>query len=325
MSFSGKKGQSVYQRLACGLVLALPLVVASASTTEALVQGVAHDALFTINFDGNSGIAAGVPGRVLFSSDAGKSWTSDKTFPTPLAVLGADMKAGRSVTVGQMGTIYIREGNSVWRKSESGTTERLMNVSLNSKGLAVAVGGFGTVIKSADGGTTWTSIAPDWKPYLNPDQVDQGIQPHVSAVQVGEDGAITVAGEFSLILRSTDGGATWKQIYKNSPAIFALELRADGIGYAVGQDGFALRTTNGGATWTQLQGTGKAILLGVRSIGSKLVISGMHDMLVSADDGQSFQHVQSPDVLSAWYTGVAVAGGNFYAVGHNGRIVRVNN
>lgn len=292
--------------------------------TEALVQGVAHDALFSINFDGASGIAVGAPGRVLLSGDAGKSWIPDKTFPTPLAVLGGDVKSARSVVVGQMGTIFTREGTGAWKKAESGTTERLMNVSLNSQGLAVAVGSFGTVLKSTDGGATWQAVTMDWKPYLNPDQVEQGIQPHMSAVQVGENGAITIAGEFSLILRSTDGGATWKQFYKNSPTIFALELRADGVGYAVGQDGFVLRTADGGSTWTQMEGAGKAILLGVRSSGPKLVISGMHDMVVSTDDGKSFRHVQSADVQGAWYEGVAVANDIFYAVGHNGRIVRVN-
>lgn len=325
MNFFGNDRLNMRRQLLMGIMLALPVVVNAAAPTEALVQGVVHDAMFTINFDGNAGIAAGAPGRVLFSGDAGKTWAADKSFPTPLAVLGADIKGSHTVTVGQMGTVFTREGKTAWKKAESGTTERLMNVSLNTKGLAVAVGAFGTVIKSADNGATWTPITLDWKPYLSEDQVNQGIQPHISAVQVNEDGVITIAGEFSLILRSADGGTTWKQLYKNSAAIFALELRADGVGYAVGQDGFALRTADGGVTWTQLTGTGKAILLGVRSSGSKLVISGMHDMLTSADDGKTFSHVQSPDVQGAWYTGVAEASGSFYAVGHNGRIVRVAN
>ncbi|HVT34799.1 MAG TPA: YCF48-related protein [Nevskiaceae bacterium] len=297
---------------------------AAAAPTEALVTGVAHDALFTINFDGQNGIAGGAPGRVLATHDGGKSWTSDKTFPSPLAVLGADVKGERTLAVGQMGTIFLREGSGAWKKIDSGSTERLMNVSLNSHGRAVAVGSFGTVLKSDDGGASWASIAPEWKPYLTADQSDQGIQPHMSAVQVGEDGVITIAGEFSLILRSEDGGKSWKQAYKNEPSIFALQLRGDGVGYAVGQDGFIARSADGGKSWMPLTGAGKAILLGVGSDGSHVVIAGMHDMLASDDDGKSFHHVQSEDVQSAWYAGVAVAGGVFYGVGHNGRIVKIN-
>ena len=148
---------------------------AAIAPTEALVTGVAHDALFTINFDGAAGIAGGAPGRVLNTADGGKTWSPDKTFPSPLAVLGADVNGERAIAVGQMGTVFVREGKAAWKKIDSGSAERLMNVSLNSKGLAVAVGSFGTVIKSSDGGNTWSAIPPDWKPYLTADQADQGI------------------------------------------------------------------------------------------------------------------------------------------------------
>ena len=314
-------------KLSASLAVAALVVTvgaAAAAPTEALVQGVAHDALFTINFDGDTGIVGGAPGRVLSTSDGGATWVPDKNFPSPLAVLGADVRGARAIAVGQMGTIFVRDDKNAWKKSDSGTTERLMNVSLNSKGQAVTVGSFGTVLESTDGGASWHSMAPDWKPYLTSDQADQGIQPHMSAVHVGEDGAITIAGEFSLILRSADHGKTWKQLYKNSASIFALELRGDGAGYAVGQDGFMVRTADGGKTWTPLAGAGKAILLGVRSDGAKVVVAGMHDMLASSDDGKTFHHVQSEDVQSAWYSGVGVARGVFYGVGHSGRIVRIN-
>jgi photosystem II stability/assembly factor-like uncharacterized protein len=297
---------------------------AQAAGTEALVSGVPHDALFAINFDGNAGIVGGAPGKIFDTRDGGKSWTADKTFPTPLAVLGADLKGDRAIAVGQMGFVYVRAGGAGWKKVESGTTERLMNVSLNGKGVAVAVGAFGTVIKSSDAGETWQAIPPDWKSYLTADQIDQGIQPHMSAAHVGNDGVITIAGEFSLILRSSDGGKTWTAANKGEPTVFALDLRDDGVGYAVGQDGLTLRSSDGGATWARLPSASKANLLGVRSSGATVVVTAMHDMIASADDGQSWRHVQTPDVQASWYSGVAVAGGTLIAVGHTGRIIKIN-
>ncbi|HZP12636.1 MAG TPA: YCF48-related protein [Nevskiaceae bacterium] len=312
--------------LVAGMLIAACAQAQAAGTagTEALVSGVPHDALFAVNFDGANGIVAGAPGKIFDTHDGGKTWKADTSFPTPLAVLGADLKGDRAIAVGQMGLVFVRDGGNGWKKIDAGTTERLMNVSLNSKGVAVAVGSFGTVIKSEDGGQTWAAIPPDWKPYLTTDQVEQGIQPHMSAAHVGEDGVITIAGEFSLILRSSDGGKTWTAVNKGEPTVFALDLRGDGVGYAVGQDGLILRTADGGATWTKLAAASKANLLGVRSTGNTLVVTAMHDMIASTDSGQSWRHVQTPDVLAAWYSGVAVADGTLIAVGHTGRIIKIN-
>ena len=303
-------------------VLAAP---AAPEPVVTLAQGVAHDALFAIAIDGAQGIAAGVPGKIMESTDSGKTWSAGKALPTPLAMLGIDLKDGHAVAVGQMGSVYVRDGQGEWSKAETGTSERLMNVALNRQGQAVAVGAFGTVLRSADFGRSWQPVVMDWKPFLNADQADQGIQPHLSAVQVGEDGAITVAGEFSLILRSSDQGASWTALNRGEAAIFAMDLRSDGIGYAVGQDGLILRSSDGGASWTALPpDSSKSNLLGVRSVGDQVVVSAMHDMLTSRDGGQSWQRLRSPDVQAGWYSGVAVGGQSFMTVGHTGRIIRVN-
>ncbi len=305
-------------------VLSTAAFAAPTSAIELKSQGVAHDALFAIAFDGANGIAAGAPGKIMSSKDSGESWTADEKFPTPLAMLGVDIKGERAIAVGQMGAICVRTTRSGWTKVASGSTERLMNVAFNRRGLAVAVGAFGTVLKSSDYGNSWTPVMVDFKPFLGADQVDQGIQPHFSAVSVGDDGVITIAGEFSLILRSADAGASWTALHKGEPAIFALELRADGVGYAVGQDGLILRSSDGGANWAQMSNASKANLLGVRSAGSRAVASAMHDMLTSTDDGHTWKNLTAPDVQAGWYSGVGVTGNRFMTVGFTGRIVQVN-
>lgn len=304
-----------------------PAPAATPIPTRTLLQGVAHDALFAVAFDGANGIAGGAPGRVLRSADAGRTWQAETAFPSQLAVLGVALRDGRTLAVGQMGTIHRHEGQGAWAAADSGTKERLMSVSLNGAGLAIAVGAFGTLLKSTDAGRTWRTLALDWTPYLGEDQVAQGIQPHLFAVQVSEQGTIAIAGEYSLILRSSDGGATWTAVHRgggDAAGIFALDLRADGIGYAVGQDGLVLRSSDGGLRWAPLATMTKANLLGVSSAGDRVVISAMHDMLASGDGGASWRRVQSPDVQSGWYSGIGVTGDAFVAVGHAGRVIKVN-
>jgi photosystem II stability/assembly factor-like uncharacterized protein len=286
-----------------------------------LVKGTMHEALFAIAFDQDAGVAVGAAGAILSTADGGKTWKPLASAPTQLSLLGVDIRQQRQIAVGQMGLVLLNEAGGGWQKMDTGTTERLFAVSTNSKGLTAAVGSFGTVLKSADGGHTWAAVAPDWTSHA-----EEGMQPHLYAVNVDEQGAITIAGEFGLILRSTDGGTNWKPVSRGDASIFALELREDGVGYAVGQDGIVLRTNDGGVRWSVVQVPTKAILLGVHSTSDgHIVMTGMREMLTSDDDGKTWKHSTDPNIAASWFSGVdqAGAGSPILAVGHTGQIIRV--
>ncbi|MGH8506034.1 MAG: WD40/YVTN/BNR-like repeat-containing protein [Stenotrophobium sp.] len=291
-----------------------------ATDVQAAYSGTAHDALFSIAFNGSNGYAVGTAGELLHSNDAGKDWTLVKA-PTLRALLGVAACAGHTIAVGQEGIIVVSDGNGQWHKVPSGTSNRLFSVSVNPAGYAVAVGAFGTILKSQDGGQTWSSIAPDWTSYT-PD----GAQPHLYAVALDDKGGITLAGEFGLILRSSDSGASWKVLHKDEASLFALDIRPDGTGFAVGQSGTVLKTTDGGATWSDIKVDSSANLLGVSTgANGHVVITGMHDMLISDDDGASFRHVDDAGVRAAWYQGIARSSPDApaYATGHSGQIIRI--
>jgi photosystem II stability/assembly factor-like uncharacterized protein len=287
------------------------------------VNGTAHSALFSVAFDGASGIAVGAMGQMMLSQDAGRSWQTVTPAPTDKCLLGVAIGGGRALAVGQSGLIVVRDAKGAWQEVASGTEERLFAVGFNDAGTAAAVGSFGTILLSLDRGATWTSVAPAWAEGFS----DQGMEPHLYDVTVAVDGAITVAGEFGLILRSTDAGATWAVLHKGEASLFALDLRDDGVGYAVGQGGTILRTTDGGALWSDVASGSTANLLGVGS-GPEggVVVTAMRDMLASAD-GLAWRRIESSDFGSAWYSGVSItgagAGRSVLVVGHSGRIVRI--
>jgi hypothetical protein len=296
---------------------------AAGSPIAPVVTGTAHQALFAIAFAGDTGVAVGAAGQILQSADAGKSWQAASAVPTENALLGVAAGPGRAIAVGQSGVVLVRDAKGTWQPGTSGTDERLFAVDFNADGVAAAVGAFGKILRSADGGSTWTSVAPSWVEGYT----DQGLEPHLYDVAVAPDGAITCVGEFGLVLRSDDGGQSWSVLHKGDASLFALDVTGAGIGYAVGQGGVILRTTDGGATWSDVPSGSTANLLGVRSAADgRVYVTAMRDMLAS-DDGLAWRRIEWGDFGSAWYSGVSVTGSgtaqSALVVGHSGRIVRI--
>jgi len=295
------------------------------SQVETIVTGTAHQALFAVAFEGKRGTAVGAGCQILLTDDGGKKWNaSNASGLTSLSLLGVDVAGGTGIAVGQDGLVLIEDAADHWQKVDAGTHERLFAVSVNAGGTAVAVGAFGTIVRSIDHGHTWQSIAPaDIAQYS-----DQGAQPHLYAVTVADRGTITVVGEFGLVLRSEDGGAHWKAMHKGEASLFALDLHPGRPGFAVGQSGTVLRSTDGGSTWMGLKSNSTANLLGVSSdANGKVIVTGMDTMLRSGDGGATWSHIDWGDFGSAWYAGVQLVDSSpetAILVGHAGRILRMS-
>ena len=302
-----------------------------------LTQATPHDRLFSLVFNGSNGLAVGDRGALVSSTDGGKTWTRS-TAPTELALLDVASSGTHTIAVGQMGLILVREGQGEWKKVESGTQQRLLRVSVNAQGTAYAVGAFGTLIKSTDGGQTWASAAPDWGKIFDTGRADGAAsrdEPTNYIVRVGDDGSIIVGGEYCTLLRSTDGGANWQLVFsqksedgRNSPTIFSMSIRKDGIGYAVGQSGFIAQTKDSGATWTELPTPTKGNLFGVDSFpDGQVVIIGQRVGMRSRDQGQTFQPITGLDLNLNWYTSLGhsdqAAAGETLGVGHSGRVIKL--
>ena len=281
-------------------------------------KGIAHDALYDICFNQNAGLAVGVAGTMFETDDGGKDWRPG-TPVTQSALLGVDCNASWPIAIGQSGTILIRRDGK-WQAAKSGTDARLLSVSVNNAGLAFAVGGFGAVLRSADGGQSWEPIAFDWQELLG-----DILEPHIYDVEVSETGVVTIVGEFELVMRSSDGGDTWEIMHKGDSSIFAIELNDDGSGYAVGQEGKVLHTTDGGNTWEVGSVGSNANLLDVLTDWEGTVhITGIRTLLRSSDSGKTWAAIDAGDITSRWYQSLGISGsGNVFLVGHSGRIVQI--
>lgn len=296
---------------------------------KTLQQGIAHSSFFGISFDAGKGVAVGGGGAIYESADAGSTWKKVDHKLTELALLSVDRRGTHTVAVGQMGVVMINDAGK-WTKVDSGDPSRLFSVSVNSAGLAVAVGEFGKVLKSEDGGRTWASTAPDWSAFADQESFGTG-EPSIYASYVAESGEVTIAGEFGVMLRSTDRGASWKvlrPVTPGVPTIFAMYLvpAAEGTSYAVGQEGELLTSADGGVSWTRCTMATKANFLGVTAAADgKVVVTGMRVMMRSANGGLSWEAVEEGDTTTDWYQAVRTeaSSGRVIAVGHSGRIIQV--
>lgn len=313
-------------RMKLGVMFAMALAGSASGLTYAavpsiapVVQGTAHQALFAVAFEGQIGHAVGAAGEVQTTEDGGKTWKQTR-LPTDMALLGIHMDAQRSIAVGQVGTMFRKAADGSWEKIDSGTEKRLFNVDANSSGLVVAVGEFGTIVLSQDGGSSWHTLSLDWMQL----GTDGGAEPHLYDVSISEEGRVTVVGEFGMVLRSDDQGRSWSVKSRGAASLFAIQIRDDGKGYAVGQDGYVLKTDDRGDTWTCLDTGRKSIFTGIHSTpDGHVTLMAMRDMVTSEDGGATWTPVENPEVTTLWYVSVASPGDVLYAVGQSGRIIKI--
>src|SRR5512137_1570489 len=142
--------------------------------------------------------------------------------------------------------------SSSWVVQTSPTSERLRGVSAASDTVAWASGNNGTVVRTTDGGATWTHVVVPGAESLDFRDIEA----------FGADTAYMLAigpGDKSRIYKTTDGGKTWALQFTNPDArafYDALAFWDEQHGIAVGDpvDGrfTILRTADGGTTWTRV-------------------------------------------------------------------------
>ncbi|WP_284450021.1 WD40/YVTN/BNR-like repeat-containing protein [Spongiibacter tropicus] len=333
MSFSSKRNYLLKFKIAiCGIFFSI-----CAHAGELLVAHTPTDRLYDIDISGSHGYAVGEAGLLMETSDSGKSWSEIDT-PTTLALTSVAVTENGAVAVGQLGEVIVNVDWSGWKKVGSSSRMRLLGVDMNSEGLAVAVGAFGTLLRSVDHGVTWKSIQPDWAPLYDSGAGDTAVirdEPTNYVVQVLEDGRILIGGEYGQILTSVDRGESWNVIYRHTeegdviaPTFFDSKFYGN-TGYVTGQSGTVLISQDKGMTWKALKTPTQSSLfaIGGDEAGNIFAI-GQRVAVVSKNYGKSWKTFNALDISLNWYSGISITevsdSERVTAVGHGGRIISVN-
>lgn len=193
----------------------------------------------------------------------------------------------------------------------------LFSVQMIDTSVAVAVGYYGTILRTVNGGTNWK------RQQGNVFGID-----YLRGVSFTDPQSGTAIGPYGKIIRTDDGGATW--INQINPAPFtslkAVQFTSVVTGTAVGNVGTILRTTNSGETWTR-QPTGLNVVLDALAFidFATGVVVGEQGIILYTNDGGATWTRQYTGNSSGLY-GVAIAGANtIVAVGDSGVILHSTN
>jgi photosystem II stability/assembly factor-like uncharacterized protein len=175
--------------------------------------------------------------------------------------------------------------------------------------LGLAVGDGGLILRTTDGGQSWSEVGSNTTSDLR-------------TVALG-DGGLAFAAGFSLALRSIDGGATWNPVDAGDVHFLGSAAIGTNLAWLVGAGGVVRATTDGGSTWkSQSSGTTQD-LRGVFFISaSRGWIAGTGSTLLYTDDGGSTWIPRSAGIGASLNSLHFVSPSTGWVVGSGGAILR---
>jgi photosystem II stability/assembly factor-like uncharacterized protein len=237
---------------------------------------------------GDRVIAVGDRGHVLISADGGRTWVQAKV-PTRSLLTAVTMAGSDLAWAVGHGPVILRsaDGGASWVRQHlpEAALEPLLDVWFADEQRGIAIGAFGRIMTTEDGGDTWRA-----------DLIDDR-EPHANAIAQGSDQALYVAAEFGALFRSTDLGRSWIPLdVPNGGSLFGILPLGDGSLLAFGLRGRLIRSTDGGLRWATIETSSADTLLAglVRHDGTVLLGGLQGILLISRDGGRTFEATWRP-------------------------------
>ena len=223
------------------------------------------------------GWASGHDGVILATTDAGDHWTKQldgRMAASLLAKHFATLAAGGDAAA-------TRLQKEVARNFENGPEIPMLDLWFENAREGWAVGPFGTLLGTRDGGKTWES----WI-----EKVDNDKMLHYNAVR-GVGGDVYIASEQGLLFKLDRARGRFAPVATGYQGSFFGVVGTRGLVIAYGLRGSAYRSRDAGATWERLATNVTAGLTGASLLddGRLLFVSQDGRLLQSADQGQTFR------------------------------------
>ncbi|NMG55992.1 WD40/YVTN/BNR-like repeat-containing protein [Aromatoleum aromaticum] len=207
-------------------------------------------------------------------------------------LLGVHAAGARLIAVGERGiVVFSDDEGATWTQGQVPVSVTLASVFLVSDKLGWAAGHDGAVLKTTDGGKSWSKVMDGNRANaLVIDDLKARIEAAKSEADAGLEGADVRLEALQMRLEDVEAGAS----FGPSRPLLGLWFEDERRGYVVGAFGQIFRTTDGGQNWNSLSGAlPNPDSLHLNSIARiaeiGLVISGERGAVwVSKDDGKSW-------------------------------------
>ena len=188
----------------------------------------------------------------------------------------------------------------------------------------VVVGQRGHILVSTDDGASWTQSSVPTRALL-------------TAVHMHDEHTGWAVGHDAVILRTSDGGATWTLVHEapeEELPLLDVWFRDESNGFAVGAYGYFLATQDGGKTWTRRTVSeddfhlNALIPMAKRNPESqqprsrRLYIAAEAGMAYRSDDGGMTWNELSTPYAGSWFGGLALGETEVLLTGLRGHLFR---
>ncbi len=256
---------------------------------------------------------------------------------------------GVSIAVGPRGHILSSDDSREWNQREVPVSSDLVAVQFPSSRVGWAVGHDGVVLKTEDGGRSW-SIKLDGRTYgdilvdyyeariVDGDEQleyalnearrfrDEGASKPFLGVWFKNEQEGWVVGQFNLILKTVDGGETWEPwIHRTDNGMAYTLFSIQGIGndvFIVGELGLLLKLDSVSGRFEKIETPYPGTFFGIAGHENFLVAYGLRgSAFASRDEGENWHRLQT-GLSSGVVDGSILNDGSLVLASASGYVVR---
>lgn len=269
-------------------------------------------------------LAAALPLAALQAQPLRAERATAASHANAAAMLDAEWAGGRMVAVGDHGVVLLSDdlGASFRQARAVPVSTPLTGVSFADAQHGWAVGHWGAILASSDGGDSWQIQR------LSTEEDRPLFAVHFFNARQG-----VAVGLWSLVLTTDDGGQTWREQALEAPPGYGhadlnlMGLFADAKGglYATAERGQLLHSVDFGKSWRYLDtGYEGTLWSGAALADGSLLVGGQRGTLLHGSaDGSSWRRVPLQSKSSV--TSVVAAGRQVLVAGLDGLLVRSRN
>lgn len=265
---------------------------------------------------GGSAVTADSLGEIVKTTNGGAVW--NKLAFNPKARVYSQFWLDEKI-----GWIGVAGANGIYKTTDGGTnftattvtgmtsTPTWYEIKFVDANNGYAVGQSGNIVKSTDGGLTWTSLVSPFGTTI------------IYSMHVFDVNNLIAVGGSGKGYRSTDGGATWTALSLGTGSLYYVSFVDKNLGLICGSSGVLYKSTDGGASWNLLTTGSTSTLYAARFQDQKIgwFAGSGGSIYYTTDAGATWTKVKTFLSSSTVYD-IAIKDGYIWLTNDGGAIVR---